>query len=131
MRCTFQLGIVVGILASCTNETRFDAPAASFTVDSARIEAATSKSIVARVDSSFFNASPVRPLLGRSLMSQEYADRAPIAILSNALWTERLKRNPAIIGSRLKVDDMPYTVVGVMPPGVDLPKGVALWIPRD
>jgi hypothetical protein len=125
------LSILVAALASCKEEVRFTAPAESFTQQTARIEGQASERIVARVDSTFFSSSMVKPLLGRSIMPPEYSQGVPVAILSHAFWSEGFQQNPAVIGSRLTVDDVPVTVIGVMPDGVDFPKGVVLWLPRN
>ena len=40
-----------------------------------------------------------------------------VAVLSDTAWTRRFNRDPAIIGRQITVDRLPFTVVGVMPPG--------------
>lgn len=42
-------------------------------------------------------------------------------ILSDGLWKRRFASNPQIIGQTLNLSGQTYTVVGVMPPNVDLP----------
>ncbi|MBA3543413.1 MAG: ABC transporter permease, partial [Chthoniobacterales bacterium] len=42
-------------------------------------------------------------------------------ILSDGLWKRRFASNPRIIGQTLNLSGQTYTVVGVMPPNIDLP----------
>jgi predicted permease len=54
----------------------------------------------------------------------------PVAILSYGLWQE-LGGKPSIIGSRLTLDDVPRTVIGVMPKGFWFPNpSVRIWLPK-
>ena len=128
-RILLQASVILGMSAACTERQRFEPPGGLFVADSARLGLEATKSIVARVDSSYFAGT--LPLLGRTFMREEYAPNAQVVILSNTFWTEHFKGSPAIIGTSLSVDDVPRTIVGVMPAGVDQPKGVALWIPRE
>jgi len=77
----------------------------------------------------------VAPAMGRGFSEQE--DRpggAPVVLLSDALWRRRFGADPSIIGRVLTLDDAPTTVVGIMPPGFQLPShysgpGMELWSP--
>ncbi len=92
------------------------------------------------VTSGFFEVLGVPPLLGREFRREEElpGDNAPV-ILSHGLWQRRFNSNPGIIGQSLKLSGRLFTVVGVMPPGVQhvggdyrsLPHGesVDLWWP--
>ena len=70
----------------------------------------------AKVSSNFFSVLGVRFTLGRSFLPEE--DRPGqdrVAILSHRLWQERFGGDRGIAGSRVTLDDMSYTVVGVLP----------------
>lgn len=71
------------------------------------------------------------PLLGRGFRPGDDASGAePIAVLSHALWQE-LGGTPSLIGSRVLIDGMPRTVVGVMPRGFWFPDpSVQIWVPE-
>jgi predicted permease len=57
-----------------------------------------------------------RPLLGRGLAASDDApDAAPVAVLSETLWRERLGADPAVVGKTVRLDERVFTVVGVMP----------------
>ena len=49
-----------------------------------------------------------------------------MVVIANALWSKRLGADPSIIGRALTLDGKPYTVVGVLPPGFQLPQAPKL-----
>src|SRR5262245_39467242 len=40
-----------------------------------------------------------------------------VAVLSDAAWTRRFNRDPSVIGRRITIDRVPFTIVGVTPAG--------------
>ncbi len=83
----------------------------------------------ARSSASLFRALGVAPASGRTFTDEE--DRRggpPVVVISHGLWQRRFGGEPAV-GRTLLVDEVPRTVVGVMPPGFDFPDATALWIP--
>jgi predicted permease len=59
------------------------------------------------------------------------ADEANTAILSYRYWTRRFNRDPAVIGQTLRLDEKPFTVIGVASDGFQ-GTGVRapdIWIP--
>jgi predicted permease len=51
-------------------------------------------------------------------------------ILSHGLWQRRFGANPDIAGQTISVNGQPFTVVGVMPEGFELPRaGSEMWMP--
>ena len=84
----------------------------------------------AQVDASFFAVLGVSPVLGRAFVSEEeLADRHTVAIISHRLWRERFGGNPRAIGTRIALDGVPYTIVGVMPAGFNFPARSEIWTP--
>lgn len=68
-----------------------------------------------RVSAQYFATLGVRPALGRDFQAADDIHNGPrVAILSNGLW-KKLGGDPAIVGQQVKLDDDPYTVIGVMP----------------
>lgn len=58
----------------------------------------------------------VQPTLGRSFAPEEhFPDGARTAVLAHGFWRDRLGADPAVLGRALVLDDIPYTVVGVLP----------------
>lgn len=69
-----------------------------------------------RVSARYFDVLGIRPMLGRSFHDEDDRINAPpVVILSHALWRRRFAGDGTIIGQHVKLDDDPYTVVGVMP----------------
>ena len=83
------------------------------------------------VSSSFFTILGARPMLGRAFEAADDApNAAPIALLSNRLWTEYFNGNPGILGAPIQLNGQAFTVVGVMPPDFRLPAWADLWLPQ-
>lgn len=69
-----------------------------------------------RVSAGFFSVLGVKPLLGRTFLpEEEYPGRDHVVVLSYGLWKTRYNGDPALIGNTIRIDDAPFTVVGVMP----------------
>lgn len=80
------------------------------------------------VSASFFDTLEARPLLGRTFLPDDDAPGAPrVAVLSHALWQRRFGGRQSVVGMTVTLSDRPFTVVGVMPPGFDFPRGAELW----
>jgi putative ABC transport system permease protein len=85
----------------------------------------------ARVTASFFDVLGVRPALGRGFAPGEDRPGAGrVVVLSHRIWQERLHGNPDAIGRQIVVNDVPRTIVGIMPPRFAYPaRHVELWLP--
>ena len=60
------------------------------------------------------------PVAGRHFSELEAAlNGPPAALISESLWTRVFARDPAAIGARVRVDDEPRTIVGVLPDVAD------------
>jgi putative ABC transport system permease protein len=67
---------------------------------------------------------------GRSFEpGDDAAAGASVAIIGDGLWHRRYQANSAVLGRVIRLDNVPYTVVGVMPPGFRFPSSSELWIP--
>ncbi|MGE5326940.1 MAG: ABC transporter permease, partial [Deltaproteobacteria bacterium] len=71
------------------------------------------------VSSNYFDALGVHPILGRGFHLQEETGRNdhPVTVISYQFWQERLRGDPDVIGKTQWLDKVPYTIVGVAPPG--------------
>jgi putative ABC transport system permease protein len=82
----------------------------------------------------YFTVLGLRPQVGRLLEpSDEGAPLAnPVAVLSDALWDRLYERRPSAMGSKLRLGDVTFTVVGVAPRGfhgTDLAVRQDVWVP--
>src|SRR5262249_52991411 len=67
------------------------------------------------VSASLFRLLQIEPLLGRSFTPDEdAAGAAHVALLGHALWIDRFASNPNIVGQTIHLNDVPYTIVGVL-----------------
>jgi putative ABC transport system permease protein len=73
----------------------------------------------ATVSVGFFRALGVTPVAGRLFATgeDEPGAMAERVLLANGLWKGRFGGDPAIIGRTILLDNKPYYVVGVLPPG--------------
>src|SRR5213592_2044745 len=86
----------------------------------------------AGVSGEFFDVLGVRPALGRGLRADDdVLGAAPVLVLSHGAWRRRFGGDPGVLGRRvLTLDDgVAYTIVGVMPQGLDYPRGTDFWVP--
>jgi predicted permease len=69
------------------------------------------------VSGSYYTGLGVQPMLGRAITdSDDNAAAPPVVVLSHFYWQERFGANPAVIGQQLKLNQTPFTIVGVTPP---------------
>lgn len=71
------------------------------------------------VSGDYFDLLGAGPLLGRVLGpgDDEPGAAAPAAVLTHAFWRSALQEDSEVIGRRLKIGGIEYTVAGVMPKG--------------
>jgi putative ABC transport system permease protein len=85
------------------------------------------------VTSDFFSLLAVKPLLGQTLLPDDFKPGAAAAVvLSENLWRSRFGADRFIIGSPVSLDNRSFTVVGVMPAGFRSPfidAHEVIWIP--
>jgi putative ABC transport system permease protein len=80
----------------------------------------------------FFNVFRVRPLLGRLFDAGDLeAGGNHVVLLSHSLWQTRFAGATDIVGQSVHLDGESYTVVGVLPPDLEIPHlaFVELWTP--
>lgn len=85
----------------------------------------------ARVTANFFRTLQIKPLLGRTFLPDEdglehAADAAHSVVISYRMWQADLGADPNVLGRTVRVDSLPYTVVGVMPADFQF-----WWRPHD
>jgi predicted permease len=70
----------------------------------------------AKVDVDFFGTLKVAPDLGRGFDAKdEQPGNDHVAVISHALWQTMLGGRTGVLGSTLRLDGIPYRVIGVMP----------------
>src|SRR2546426_1057035 len=81
----------------------------------------------AGVTAGFFETLGVTPLLGRTLApDEEMPGGPPVALISHGLWQRRFGGDPALLGKGISINGDKRTVIGILPPEFDFPRG-AEW----
>jgi predicted permease len=79
------------------------------------------------VSGNFFTGLGVGARCGRLITPEDETSRAPVVVLSHSYWTRRFGGDCAVVGQRLEVKGVPFTIVGVVAAEQFLEAD--LWIP--
>lgn len=72
-----------------------------------------------------FHLLGVQPMLGRGFTPEDgKPGNNNVLVLGNAIWKEIFHSDRGIVGRRVTIDGDPYTVIGVLPPGIGFPRDV-------
>jgi len=70
------------------------------------------------VSLNYFSTLGVQPLLGRTFLPEEGIEgKAHVVILNHAYWLEQFNGSESVINREILLNDQPFTIIGVMPPG--------------
>ncbi|MBK5297781.1 MAG: ABC transporter permease [Vicinamibacteria bacterium] len=78
---------------------------------------ATESIDVLRVSASFLQVLGRQPALGRAFAASDDVPGSNVAILSDQLWRRRWQADPGVVNRAITIDNVPYRVIGIMPPG--------------
>ncbi len=82
------------------------------------------------VSASLFSLLGVKARTGRAFIpAEDEPGSQPVLVLSHALWQRVFGSDGSIVGRSVTLDDMNYTVVGVMPGDFRFPDWADLWMP--
>jgi putative ABC transport system permease protein len=82
------------------------------------------------VSASFFTVLGTRPILGRTFLpTDDLPGAEPVVVLDHAAWGRYFDGDPTVVGRAIILDKRGYTVVGVMPPDFQYPRGADFWTP--
>jgi putative ABC transport system permease protein len=85
-----------------------------------------------RVTSQFFSMLGVRPALGRDFRAEEdRPDRRRVLILTDTLWHRRFAADPTVIGRTVKMNDVTFQIVGVLPPDFESLIAARFYVPAQ
>ena len=78
----------------------------------------------------FFTMEGLPFMLGRDFLPEEsQPGRDHVVILSNRLWSRDFAANREILGKQIRMNGEPYTVIGILPPGIHDRFNSQFWIP--
>ncbi len=84
------------------------------------------------VSREFFEVIGVQPFLGRPISFDENrAGGNPVAVLGHEFWQRSFAGNADLGSIDLTIDGVPFTVVGVMPPGFEALEAGDLYLPLE
>jgi putative ABC transport system permease protein len=84
----------------------------------------------ASVTANLFPLLGVSPRIGRPFTAaEERPGNDRVVLISDALWRRRFGGDSAVVGRAITVDDLPYVLVGVMPPRFNFPERADAWVP--
>ena len=84
------------------------------------------------VSGNYFETLGARPRTGRGILPEH--DRAaaePVAVISHALWRTAFGGDAGVLGRRIAIDGLDYSIAGVMPPRFSghSTANVDVWVP--
>jgi predicted permease len=93
----------------------------------------------ARVTGNLFSLLDVPPMMGRILLPEDDRAGGPkLVVVSYAFWKQQLHSESGVLGKSIRLDEQPYTIVGVMPAsfrfpfdGTPLSDPADLWVPME
>ena len=96
-----------------------------------------SRAHVAQTSWNFFSVLGTQPVLGRGFAPEDEVDgtgwglpgRNAVAVIGYGLWQQLFGGDAKALGTTIRIDGTPLTVVGVAPPGFDYPGKSVLWKP--
>jgi putative ABC transport system permease protein len=90
------------------------------------------RSMVASVSPEFFRVFRVQPTIGRDFKASDAKQGAtPVIVVSYGYWKQYLGSSLDFSSLHLKVGNILFSVIGVLPDGFQFPQDAALWVPAD
>ena len=86
------------------------------------------------VTTSLFSTLGARAMLGRTISAADSSPSATgaVAVLSEPLWRRHFKADSRVIGSTAVLDQMPVTIIGVMPASfTGIRENAEMWVPIE
>ncbi len=83
------------------------------------------------VTSGVFDVLGVQPVAGRTFQPEDDRQRANVVVLGEGFWRARFGGDPAVVGSDLRLDGEPFTVVGVVPREAEVIGKSDMWALRS
>jgi putative ABC transport system permease protein len=82
------------------------------------------------VTTNFFDLLRIKPVKGRTFIEGENEPgRDRVAVIAYSLWQRRFGADPNIVNRTITTNNIPRTVIGVLPEGFNYPKGAEIYAP--
>ena len=84
----------------------------------------------AKVSGNYFTTLGLGAAAGRTLLpSDDEPSSEYVVVLSDRFWRRQFATDRGVVGRTLNLSGTPYTVVGIMPPESEFPRGADVWLP--
>ena len=134
-----EVGVAAGEYLDYRDQNRSFSQVAAYETDGFNLtgEETPVRVQASRLSASAFSVLGVGAQLGRTFTDEEDRDGAPgVAVISDVLWRNHYSASRDVLGKTVRLDEKPFTVIGVMPPGFQFPFDGAplseradLWVP--
>lgn len=77
----------------------------------------------AKITAGLFEMLGVQPRLGRAFRpDEEQPGKTSVIVITDGLWRRRFGASPSVLGQQVRLGDLTYSVVGVLPPDFRFPR---------
>jgi putative ABC transport system permease protein len=106
------------------------AAGANYTEMNLSVDAGSRRVNVAETSANFFAMLGTDVRLGRAFAADEDLEaKDAVAVIGYGLWQDCFGGDPRVLGSTIRLNRAPVTVIGVAPPAFDYPERTAVWTP--
>jgi len=83
-----------------------------------------------RVSAPYFDILGVKPILGRTFApGEDQLGKEYEVVLSHRIWQNRFGGDSGTVGRSIRLNGLPYTIIGVLPPGMFDREWQDIWVP--
>ena len=83
---------------------------------------------VVRATPDFFQVVRTDPVVGRVFAATE--EQSAVVVLSHGVWQRKFGGQPGAVGQTLRLNSVPHTIIGVLPPSFQFPeRDLDAWVP--
>jgi putative ABC transport system permease protein len=79
------------------------------------------------ISANFFDVLGIVPVAGRAFRPSDGGPSPRVVIFSESLWRGRFHADPALVGGTVKLNGLPFTVVGVVPDRAQYTRPARMW----
>lgn len=96
------------------------------------VDSQPSRSMVGHISPDFLKVFRVQPIIGRDFTKADgEKGGAPVALVGYGYWKEHLGAATDLSQLHLKINNVDFSVIGVLPTGFQFPQGTDLWVTAD
>jgi predicted permease len=82
-----------------------------------------------KVSGNFFTTLGLAAAAGRTLLpSDDEETSEQVVVLSDRFWRRQFASDRGVVGRKLSLSGTAYTVIGIMPPESEFPRGADVWV---